>query len=104
MKGLPNSQRLLLSAMLLLSVGTLAHAQPNLGTGELRIAGVRLVVAPATQTLRVTSGQALPRSQATGLTVTREDPAHPGPVLPAALFGTFTVGDELSGPEFAEVA
>lgn len=106
MNGRTPNPCLWLAAVLLLSLPAVTHAQANLGTGELRIAGVRLVVSPATQTLRGTSGQALPRDQATGLTVTLEDPAHPGQPLTAllaALLGTFTVEGELTGARFARV-
>ena len=95
MKRRPDSG-LLSRAILLLMLPTLAQAQPHLGSGELRIAGVQLVVSPATQTV--------PRNQATGLTVTIEDPALPGQpltALPAALLATFRVKGELSGPGFA---
>jgi hypothetical protein len=96
MKVLPNSSRLL-PGLLLLTLPALAHAQPHLGTGELRIAGLQLAASPASQTV--------PRNQATGLAVQLEDPAEPGEAMaavPAALLGTFVVKGDLSGPGLAE--
>lgn len=87
MRHLLNIPRLLLGAMLLLSLPAVTHVRPNLGSGELRIAGVQVVVSPATQTV--------PRDQATGLTVTLEAPA-----LPAALLGTFTVNRRVQRAAF----
>src|SRR5262249_16580272 len=73
-----------------------AVAQPPLGSGELRIVGLRFVIDDASQTV--------PRNQATGLRNRFADPTNPSAALDAALLAGvadgLTLKGELSGPGF----
>ncbi len=78
-------------AAAMLALGSPAGAaQDVLASGELRIVGVQLFVAPATQTV--------PRNQATALTTQLVDSAHPATALTDPSLDDCIVKGELSGP------
>ncbi len=81
----------LLAAVLLATLlPDVSYAQPVLGSGTLRILGVRLADSPATQTV--------PRNQPTGLATQLVDPANPSEPVSDPTLATLVVKGELSGP------